>query len=89
MFLPPICVKLNSHISPTFYYKKASQYLPVFFSDYSYYFNIIKLIEVWNGIVSFIFKSFEILHHIGMIETGIYGKETRTQYVDELVMIRN
>ena len=27
----PICLKLNSHISPTFYYKKASQYLPVFF----------------------------------------------------------
>ncbi|BAL15963.1 hypothetical protein BCN_0170 [Bacillus cereus NC7401] len=31
MFLPPICLKLNSHISPTFYYKKVSKYLPVFF----------------------------------------------------------
>lgn len=46
-------------------------------------------IEVWNGILVFIFLSFEIVHHIGMIETEIYGKETRTRYVDELVMIRN
>jgi hypothetical protein len=35
------------------------------------------------------FLSFEILHHIVMIEIEVYGKETRTQYVDELVMIRN
>ncbi|ACJ82399.1 hypothetical protein B4078_0196 [Bacillus cereus] len=45
--------------------------------------------EVWNGILVFIFLSFKILHHIGMIKIEIYGKETRTQYVDELVMIRN
>ncbi len=45
--------------------------------------------EVWNGILVCIFKSFEILHYIGMIEIEIYGKETRTEYVDELVMIRN
>ncbi|KLA10345.1 hypothetical protein B4087_0224 [Bacillus cereus] len=37
----------------------------------------------------FIFLSFEILHHIVMIEIEVYEKETRTQYVDELVMIRN
>ncbi|EJS63709.1 hypothetical protein ICY_04474 [Bacillus cereus BAG2X1-3] len=37
----------------------------------------------------FIFLSFEILHRMGMIEIEIYGKETRTQYVDELVKIRN
>ena len=37
----------------------------------------------------FYFLSFKILHHIGMIKIEIYGKETRTQYVDELVMIRN
>ncbi|MFE5799287.1 hypothetical protein COE61_01410, partial [Bacillus thuringiensis] len=53
------------------------------------YYNIINSIEVWNGILVFIFLSFEIVHHIGMIETEIYGKETRTRYVDELVMIRN
>ena len=37
----------------------------------------------------FLFLSFKILHHIVKIEIEVYGKETRTQYVDELVMIRN
>ena len=45
-----------------------------------------KLIGVQHGIFVL---SFKILHHIGMIKIEIYGKETRTQYVDELVMIRN
>ncbi|KZD31833.1 hypothetical protein B4082_3578 [Bacillus cereus] len=39
--------------------------------------------------MTFIFLSFEVLRHIGMIEIERYGKETRTQYVDEFVMIRN
>jgi len=46
-------------------------------------------VEVRHRILIFIFLSFEILHHIGMIEIEIYGKGTRTQYVDELVMSRN